>query len=538
MKSLVVKSHVLAGLVGLSVMMAGCSLRPAVDDLDPMPAATVLTPDPVDLSGHPDPPPEASPDSDADLWDRVRAGFTLDLDQDNARITAQRNWYARHQNYMDRVATRAGRYLHYIVEQAEERNMPLEMVLLPIVESAFDPFAYSHGRASGPWQFIPSTGRHFGMEQDWWADGRRDIIDSTDAALTYLQQLADRFNGDWLLALASYNAGGGNVNRAITRNRNAGRPTDYWSLRLPQETMAYVPKLLALAQIIRDPEAYGITLLPIPDAAYFAQVDIKGQMDLAQAADLAEVSLEELYMLNPAFNRWATSPNGPHRLLVPVDTAELFAERVEALPPEQRMRWERYTIARGDSLISIANRHQTTPDVLREINRLRGNTIVAGNTLLIPRPARDADSYSLSADARLDARQNRSVSGRQQITHTVRNGDTLWELSRRYRVGVRELAAWNQMAPGDTLRIGQDLSIWTTASASQAGTQTAAASDARNNMVRRINYSVRRGDSLHAIANRFNVSVNQISSWNSLDRNRYLQPGQHLTLYVDIRDAP
>lgn len=520
-------------LVGLGVFTTGCSLRPAIDDLDPMPAATELNPDPVKLSGHPDPDPEATPRSDADLWDRVRAGFALDLDVDNDRITAQRNWYARHQGYLDRVATRAERYLYHIVEEAEARNIPLEMALLPIVESAFDPFAYSHGRASGPWQFIPSTGRHFGMEQDWWADGRRDIIDSTDAALTYLQQLANRFDGDWLLALASYNAGGGNVNRSITRNRNAGRPTDYWNLRLPNETMAYVPKLLALAQIVRDPEAYGVTLQPIPDAAYFEVVDIGGQMDLAQAAEMADVSLEEIYMLNPAYNRWATSPNGPHRLLVPVDRAEAFRERVAGLPPEQRMRWERYTIARGDSLIGIANRHQTTPEMLREVNRLRGNTIVAGNTLLIPRPARDPDSYTLSAEARLDARQNRAVSGRQQITHRVTNGDTLWGLSRHYKVGVRELAAWNQMAPGDTLRVGQELSIWTTEAA-----PSVAANGNRPDMVRRINYAVRRGDSLHAIANRFNVSVNQISSWNNIDRNRFLQPGQQLTLYVDIRDAP
>src|SRR5690606_25387789 len=197
------------------------------------------------------------------------------------------------------------RYLHHIDEQADARDMPLELVLLPIVESAFDPFAYSHGRASGPWQFIPSTGKHFGLEQDWWADQRRDIVASTEAALTYLQQLADRFDGDWLLALASYNAGAGNVSRAITRNRNAGKPTDYWSLQLPRETMAYVPKLLALAQIVRDPEQFGLDVPAIADEPYFTSIDVGGQIDLAQAAEMADISLEELYLLNPAFNRWA-----------------------------------------------------------------------------------------------------------------------------------------------------------------------------------------------------------------------------------------
>lgn len=515
-----------AGLVG------GCTLRPVVDSLEPMPAATELLPDPIVTSGYDDTAPEAAPESDTDLWHRVRAGFGLDLDIDNARIRAQRDWYSRHQSYLDRISQRGERYLHHIVEQAEARDMPLELVLLPVVESAFDPFAYSHGRAAGPWQFIPSTGKHFGLEQDWWADQRRDIVASTEAALTYLQQLANRFDGDWLLALASYNAGGGNVSRAITRNRNAGKPTDFWSLELPRETMAYVPKLLALAQIVKAPEDYGLALPAIADEPYFASVETGGQIDLAQAAALAEISLEELYLLNPAFNRWATAPDGPHRLLVPASHAERFSEGLRNLPAEQRMRWDRYTIRPGDSLIGIARQFDTTPAVLRDVNRLRGNTIVAGRTLLIPRPAQDAGNYTLSADARLDARQNRAVSGRRQVTHTVASGDTFWQLARHYRVGVRELAAWNQMAPGDTLRVGQQLTIWT----ENAGRSTTAAS--RPEMVRRVSYSVRRGDSLYAIANRFNVSVNQINTWNRINGQRYLQPGQQLTLYVDIRDAP
>jgi membrane-bound lytic murein transglycosylase D len=521
------------GLLGLVTagILGGCALKPAVDDLDPMPAATALTPDPIIISGYPESAPEAPPVSDVDLWGRVRNGFALDLEVENARTLAQRNWYSRHPGYLIRISSRAERYLHHIVEQAEARDMPLELALLPVVESAFDPFAYSHGRASGPWQFIPSTGKHFGLEQDWWADQRRDIVASTEAALTYLQQLANRFDGDWLLALASYNAGAGNVSRAITRNRNAGKPTDYWSLQLPRETMAYVPKLLALAQIVRDPEQFGLDIPAIADEPYFTSIDVGGQIDLAQAAEMADISLEELYLLNPAFNRWATSPNGPHRLLIPVSHADTFAERISALPPEQRMRWQRYSIRPGDNLIAIARAHDTTPAVLREINHLRGNTIVAGRTLLIPQPSRDPGSYSLSADARLDARQNRAISGRRQLAHQVASGETLWEIARRYRVGVRELAAWNQMAPGDTLRVGQQLAVWTEQAAS-------AAPAGRPDMVRRVHYSVRRGDSLYAIANRFNVSVNQISAWNKINGQRYLQPGQQLTLYVDIRDAP
>lgn len=522
----------LVALLALGTL-PGCALRPPVDEMEPMHAATEVLIDPALSSGVDQPPPEAAPSADTDIWTRVRAGFALDLEQDNARIRAQRDWYARNQAYLDRVMTRAARYLHYIVEEAERREVPLEMVLLPVVESAFDPFAYSHGRASGPWQFIQSTGRMFGMQQDFWHDGRRDIIASTEGALSYLQRLADRFDGDWHKALASYNAGAGNVSRAERRNLQAGRATDYWSLYLPRETMAYVPKLIALAQIVQDPEAYGVTLKPIADEPYFEVVETGGQIDMTRAAELADTSVEELYMLNPHINQWATPPTGPHRLLVPLDKADGFRERLAALPAEERVAWQEYQIRPGDNLGSIARRFNTTASLLRSVNRLHGNTIIAGRTLLIPGPRENADSYSLSADARLEARQNRALPGRRKVVHRVRPGDSFWELARTWQVGTRELASWNNMAPGDTLRVGQELVIWTTSSAAPA----IASVEGQPNMIRRVNYAVRRGDSLYRIANRFNLSVNEIQRWNSINPNRYLQPGQRLTLYVDIRDA-
>lgn len=528
-------------ILGIALLGGGCSLTPAerddthrIDDLPPMPAAEPTLEDADLANGMAEPEPLSTADAspEQDLWARIRHGYGLDLDQDNPRIRAQRDHYARHPAYFTRVTTRSERYLHFIVEEAEARDMPLELVLLPVVESAFDPFAYSHGRASGPWQFIPSTGEYFGLNQTWWYDGRRDIIRSTRAALDYLQQLSQRFDGDWLLALASYNAGGGTVSRAQRRNRRAGRPTDFWNLNLPRETTAYVPKLLAIAQIVREPERYGVTLHPIKDQPYFEAVDVGGQIDLAQAAGLAGISTEELYLLNPAFNRWATAPDGPTSLLVPVDAATSFRERIAALSPSERMRWLRYTIRPGDSLIAIAKRHRTTAAVLRDINDLQGNTIIAGRTLLIPEPV--ADDYRLSADSRLAQQQDRPRVGRQRVDHKVATGETLWALARDYDVSVRELARWNSMAPGDALRIGQTLAIWTEnrASAGRSITQ-------RDEMIRKVRYSVRHGDSLYAIASRFNVSVNEIRDWNNgMQRNRYLQPGDQLTLYVDVRRAP
>ncbi|WP_290525291.1 LysM peptidoglycan-binding domain-containing protein [Alcanivorax sp.] len=525
-----------AVLVSLGVL-SGCATTRSVDELPPMPAAEPSVDD-VDLANGMDEPAPVEPTSvppaeNEDLWIRLRAGYGLDLSVENDRIRVQRDWYARHPKYFKRVTTRSERYLHYIVEQAEKRDMPLELALLPIVESAFDPFAYSHGRAAGPWQFIPSTGDYFGMHRTWWEDQRRDITKSTNAALDYLQKLSNRFDGDWLLALASYNAGGGTVSRAIRRNKEAGKPTDFWNLKLPRETTAYVPKLIAIAQIVQEPDKYQIPLQPIRNEPYFTEVDTGGQIDLAQAAKLADISIEELYLLNPSYNRWATSPEGPHRLLVPADRAERFNSALAALPADQRMQWARYEIRPGDNLGAIARRYRTTPEVLRSINQLKGNTIIAGRTLLIPGPASGKDTYTLSADARLADNQNRQRDGRQKVTHRVRSGDTLWDISRQYNVGVKELARWNNMAPGDSLSIGQSLAVW-----AKGTTSTAVASRSDNNMVRQVRYSVRNGDSLYAIADRFNVSVNDIRSWNSkVASKRYLQPGQRLTLYVDIRQS-
>lgn len=526
----------LAFFLGLGVF-SGCATQRSLDELPPMPAADPSVDDVALANGMDEPKPvnpqkqaAAAADTD-DLWVRLRAGYGLDLSLENDRIRVQRDWYARHPDYFLRVTTRSERYLHYIVEQAEQRNMPLELALLPVVESAFDPFAYSHGRAAGPWQFIPSTGDYFGMKRTWWEDQRRDIEKSTNAALDYLQKLADRFDGDWLLALASYNAGGGTISRAIRKNEEAGKPTDFWNLKLPAETTAYVPKLLAVAQIVKDPAAYNIALHPIPNDPYFASVDTGGQIDLAQAAKLAEISIEELYLLNPSYNRWATSPDGPFNLLVPADRADQFSTKLAALPKDQRMQWARYKIQPGDSLHAIARKYRTSAQVLSSINHLKGSTIIAGRTLLIPGPAAGSDSYTLSADSRLASSQSKGKTGRQRSNYKVKSGDTLWAIARKYSVSVNELAKWNDMAPKDSLSIGQSLAIWT------SGSQPVASNDNKA-MVRKVNYAVRNGDSLYAIADRFNVSVNDIKSWNnSVASKRYIKPGQRLTLYVDIRQT-
>lgn len=474
------------------------------------------------------------PNAHHNLWDHLRSTFSLNLDQDNPRIEAQIKWYQNHQAYLNRCFKRGSRYLYYITEQLQKNNLPGELALLPVVESAYDPFAYSHGRASGLWQFIPSTGHIYGLHQDWWYDGRRDIVRSTQAAINYFTALGNRFDNRWLLALASYNSGAGTVLRAEERNKARHRPTDFWHLHLPRETSAYVPKLLAIAKIVANPQKYGVTLQSIPDQPTFKIVNIGSQIDLAQAAKLAGVGLDQIYLLNPGFNRWATDPKGPHRLLVPIDDAERFQTALAELPAKKRLHWDHYKVRSGDTLLGLAHHFRTTPAFIRKVNHLASNMIIKGQELLIPVASHDGSFYSLSAIQRRQAVQaSYGDSSLTRINYHVHSGDTLWDIARAHHVSVRKLAKWNSMAPTDPLMPGKKLVIW------KHSTQLALASNhMRREMVRKIGYRVHQGDSLYRIADRFNVSVNDIAGWNQINPNNYLQPGESLVLYVDVRNSP
>jgi membrane-bound lytic murein transglycosylase D len=464
-----------------------------------------------------------------DLLTRLRFGFSLAY-EDNPRIAAERSWFVRHPDYLARVFARAQRYLPYITAEIERRGLPLELALLPIVESAYDPFAYSHGRAAGLWQMIPGTARRFGVRQNWWYDGRRDVVDSTRAALDYLEYLYELNDGDWLNAIASYNSGEGNVLRSVKRNRKAGRPDDFWNLKLPRETSTYVPKLLALVDIVADPDAYALTLPAVADESQFVVADIGSQLDLALAAELAGVDVDTVYAYNPGYNRWSTDPSGPHRLVLPVDVADTFAAALSAVPEEDRVRWKRHKVRSGEAISQIATNYNTTVAQIREANNLRGNTIRAGHYLLIPVATKPLSAYSQSADARLAKTQNRKRAG-SKVEHVVRKGESFWTISRHYKVTHRQLAAWNGMAPGDPLPIGRKLVVWTDAAIDSPQVSPATT---LGNTTRKLRYTVRNGDSLYLIANRFRVSINDIARWNNLDKNKILRPGQKLTMYVDV----
>jgi len=478
----------------------------------------------VEPSAPPEQPTQVAgltPEQYADLFDRMRAGFKLEDHPDEQSVDEQLDWFASNPDYLQRAFGRSDLYLYHIVTQLEARGMPLEIALLPVVESAFEPYAYSRARAAGMWQFIPDTGSRFGLKQDWWYDGRRDIVESTRAALDYLQALHDEFNGDWLLAIAAYNCGEMAVERALDANRAAGRPLDFWSLRLPTETRAYVPKLLAMKRLVSDPETYGLTISPIPNQPYFARVDTRGQINLKTAAEIAGITEEELYELNPAFHRWATDPSGPNFLLLPVDGAAAFNENVTQLTDEQRLGLDHYTVHKGDSVLSLAKRFGTSVGVLRELNGLPEGRLTVGADLRVPTQIQLPAKVMLAA-ARVDGKVRENRRERRVRIQTVRAGESLASIARRHHMKVDTLAAMNGMYPGDSLRAGQKIRFSTSTSSSRPSS-------------RRVTYIVRAGDTLRRIAGLFQVSVSQILSWNGMSSESHILKGQKLTIRVASR---
>jgi membrane-bound lytic murein transglycosylase D len=440
-----------------------------------------------------------------DLFDRMRAGFAFDEVQEPA-IDVQLAWFEHNPDYLERVFQRAQRYMYHIITEVEARGMPLEFALLPVVESAYEPFAYSTSRAAGLWQFIPDTGARFGLKRNWWFDGRRDVVESTRAALDYLQALHDQFDGDWLLAIAAYNVGENSVQREMDFNRANGKPADFWHLRLPAETRAYVPKLLALKRLMAEPERYGLEFAVIPNEPYFAVIDTDSQIDLKIAAQLAGTSYDELVALNPGYNRWATDPDGPHRMLVPIDNADAFDAALKTLGPDDRVRFASHDVGRKETLGMIAKEYGTTAAVIAKINELKDGKVSAGQTLRIPQISGQLPDKVLLAAQRVD-RPETDVGGRKQhqIVYRVRAGETLNSIARRHGMPVSTLARLNNLGAQDTLVKGQRLVI----------------------------KAVRSGDTVYSISRQFQVSVSKLKTWNGLNEHHQIKAGKRIVMYVD-----
>ena len=386
-----------------------------------------------------------------DLWDRIRNGFAMP-NLSSPLVQDRQIWYASQPSYVKRMVERSKRYLYYIVEELEKRGMPTELALLPMVESAFNPMAYSRSHASGLWQFIPSTGKNYNLEQNPWYDGRRDIVASTSAALDYLQYLYE-MHGDWHLALASYNWGENAVARAIEKNKAKGLPTDYLSLSMPTETRYYVPKLQALKNIILNPLAYGIDLEPVPNTPYFVTVEKTRDMDVRLAAKLADMPLAEFLALNPGHNRPVIVANGTPGLVLPKDKAKIFLANLEE-HDEPLVSWQKYTLKRGDRLDHLAARHGISLARLKQVNNIGRRTRVGpGYQLLLPLKGALLEPLPVAYQPPSEAEARTSV---RKLSYTVRRGDTLAGIAQRFHVSSDDLRRWNQIG---RLRAGQHLAI-------------------------------------------------------------------------------
>jgi len=386
-----------------------------------------------------------------DLWERIVKGYAI-ADIEGPLVEKWERYYAERPDYVARMVDRSRRYLYHIVNEIDQRGMPLDIALLPMIESAYNPLANSVARAAGIWQFIPSTGRQYGLDQNFWVDSRRDVVAATDGALDYLQRLYGMF-GDWQLALAAYNWGEGSVTRAAAKNRARGRPADYLSLDMPDETRNYLPKLQAIKNIVRDPEHYGLVLADIPDAPYFAAVKIGRKMDLKKAAELAELPVEEFLALNPQHNRPVIAGADEFTILLPIDNAELFAAKLD-LHDQPLVSWQAYHVKQGETIAQVAAKFGLPLETLRAVNGLGPRSRVhGGHLLLVP-----AERPSRAADASLDGAVFTVVPQGRTFYYTVRRGDTLHSIAARYKVSTAELREWNRMNQS-AVRAGQQIRV-------------------------------------------------------------------------------
>ena len=480
---------------------------------DPNAAAVIDTARPGDAAQETENTTETPSPDTGDLWQRIRNGFAL-KPLDSPLVATHVDWYAQRPDYLRRTIARSKMYLFHIMEEVQKRGMPAEIALLPIVESAFNPMAYSRSHASGIWQFIPSTGKDFGLKQNSWYDGRRDIVAATDAALDYLEKLHGMF-GTWNLALAAYNCGEGCVSRAIAKNEAQGLPTNYLSLNLPAETRHYVPKLMAVKEIISDPGVVGLSLDSIPNQAYFVPVSLHQPIDVKLAAKLADMPVKEFESLNPAFTKPVVRSDSAQPILLPVDRAEAFTDNLKNYD-RPLVSWQQYSARKGERAVSIAKKFGVTMAWLKQHNEFkltRKGRLTANYSLMLPLAHKSGPTVA-------------EANSRHTNTVKVKRGDTLAGLARHHGVSIAEIKRWNHLR-GEHLRPGSRLVV--AEANGLAGRKAASHKRLAHHTVTR-HYTVKRGDSLSGIAEKFDVSVAEIQHWNRIKHHAAIKPGTRLVL--------
>ncbi len=453
------------------------------------------------------------------LWDRLPEGFELPDNTDHLDVKTQLNWYVKHPAYLHFVATRSTPYVYYILQKVEAKHMPTEIAILPIVESNYDPFAYSEMGAAGLWQMMPGTAAGYRLRQNWWYDGRRDVDASTDAALTYLSYLYEYFDHDWLLAIAAYNCGEGTVQNAIRTNKKLGLPTDFWHLNLPPQTKSYVPKLLALSIIISHPDEYPVNLPVIKMQPYLSPVFVGSQIELSKAAKLAGISVKDMYAYNPGFNRWATDPDGNPMLLLPQDKIAIFKANLAQLPSSERVTWKRHPVQKNETLDIIAKKYKTSVALIIDINGIKNHTIQTGQVLLIPLSQKSfTKEHLLSIKRYLSS--SAQLPGPAQTFHQVQKGDNLAKIATTYQVPIASLRAWNHLKVSEPIVPGMELLIL-----------NKSRGNASSKTVRPylLEHTVTSKDSLKSLAIEYHTTVAAIKSLNNLPSDR-IKVGQVLTM--------
>lgn len=524
------------------------------------------------------------------MWKQLRPGFGIS-EINRAEVDYWREFYSQRPKLITAIFERARPFLFPVSQEVRARNLPMELALLPAIESGFHPFAYSRSHASGLWQFIPLTAGRFGLSADDWMDRRRDVVSSTNAALDYLTYLNKFFKGDWYLAIAAYNAGEGRVRNAVRKNEAAGLPTDFWSLDLPKETRDYVPRLLGLAQLVKDPVFCGITLPDIPAKEMVAAVSIQESLDLGVAATLLKMPVDELKRLNPGLRQFSTPPGREFQLAIPKDKLKDFTTALAELAPEDKAPWERHVLAKGETLSTVANRYGMDVDQLRKQNPREKNSFRPGETLLVRQgPVRYPSSFLAALPAQTDVKTGTSNTGQatrnpllassapaervsggflSRLLHgkpkasasliadasdsapsknpsrarevVVKAGETLYRIAQNANVSLEDLRRWNRLDPDQPIRAGQRLVLADSNTGFGAiATPRATAglgNDGRfsgQSMPRKqVTYVVQIGDTLWSIARRFNVAFHELLTWNRISEKWQLRPGDSIIVYLD-----
>jgi len=448
---------------------------------------------------------EQTPNSN--IYDVIAAELLLDHHIDEAAVKKQIDWLLKNPDYLTRVIEKSSPYIHYVYARIKESGLPIEITLLPIIESAYDPLAYSQSHASGLWQFIPSTAAYLGLERNIWFDARRDIVKSTEVAIDYLSYLNQKFGNDWSLTLASYNGGEGTVAKSIKKNLELGKDPNFWQLSLPLETENYVPKFFALAHVLKNRKEFNLEIPEIPNQPVFEVIALENQIEIETIVEVSGIDYKTFTKFNPGYRRSITPPDDISNILIPIESASKLTQFINTEDPENWLPFSEYEIKFGDTLSEIALDHDSSVDLIKTINYLNTDLLRVGQILKVPHNRGTPVIHKRSVTTQI-------------ISHEVLSGDTLSQIAKNYKTTIRDIMLQNKLR-SSKIFAGQSLEI-------QIRTNTIAQSH-----IRKVFYKIREGDSLYLIAKRFSVSINDIRKWNTFTRSKYIHPGETLILMVD-----